>query len=141
MATYQKFHPFTEHLAEGAHDLAADTLRVMLTNTAPADSNALKSDIAEIAAGAGYPAGGIQAVVSSSGQTGGIYKLVLADVVITASGGSVGPFRYAVLYNDSATTPLKPLIARWDYGSSITLLDGESFTWDADPATGVLQLQ
>jgi hypothetical protein len=67
-------------------------------------------------------------------------KLVLADVVFTASGGSVGPFRYAVLYDDTQTSPAKPLIAWWDYGSSITLADTETFTVDFDGTNGVLQL-
>jgi uncharacterized protein (DUF2252 family) len=100
--------------------------------------NTVKTDLTEIGAGNGYTAGGTQATISSSSQTGGTYKLVLADVVFTASGGSIGPFRYAVLYNDTATND--ELIGWWDYGSSITLLTGETFTVDFDATTGVLQV-
>lgn len=137
MATYNKFNSFVEALAEKAHNLGSDTLKVMLCNVAPVAGNTQKSDLTEISAGNGYAAGGTQAVISSSAQSSGTYKLVLADVVFTASGGTIGPFRYAVLYNDTATN--KELIGFWDYGSSITLQNGETFTWDADPTNGVLQ--
>jgi len=140
MASYNKFQAFVENLAEKVHNLGADTLKVMLTNTAPVATNSVKADLTEIAAGSGYTAGGTTAAISSSSQTSGTYKLVLADVVFTASGGSIGPFRYAVLYNDTPTAPADPLIGWWDYGSSITLLNGETLTWDADPTNGVLQI-
>jgi hypothetical protein len=140
MATFNKFHAFVEHLAEGVHNLGANALKVMLTNTAPAAANSVRADLTEIAAGNGYTSGGTAASIISSAQTGGTYKLVLGDVVITASGGSIGPFRYAVLYNDTPTSPADPLIGYWDYGSALTLDNGESITWDADPTTGVLTL-
>jgi hypothetical protein len=140
MATFNKFNAFVEHLAEGVHNLGADTLKVMLTNTAPVATNSVKANLTEIAAGNGYTAGGSAASITSSAQTSGTYKLVLGDVVITASGGSIGPFRYAVLYNDTPTSPADPLIGYWDYGSALTLANGESITWDADPTNGVLTL-
>ena len=139
MATFQKFNSFVEALAEKKHDLGADTLKVMLTNTAPTAANAVKADITEIANGNGYTTGGNTAAMTTSSQTGGTYKLVLGDPATwTAAGGTVGPFRYAVLYNDTATN--KELIGFWDYGSSITLAAGESFAVDFDPATGVLTI-
>jgi hypothetical protein len=138
MATFNKFQPFVENLAEKAFNLGSDTLKVMLTNSAPVNTNGTKSQLTEISAGNGYSAGGTAATISSSAQSAGTYKLVLADVVFTASGGSIGPFRYAVLYDDTATND--ELIGWWDYGSSITLADGETFTWDADATTGILTL-
>ncbi len=140
MATFNKFQPFVEHLAEKVHNLGSDTLKVMLTNSAPTASNGVKADLTEISAGNGYSAGGTQATISSSAQSSGTYKLTLADVVFTASGGSIGPFRYAVLYNDTPTSPADPLIGYWDYGSSITLANGETFTVDFDGTNGVLTL-
>lgn len=140
MAAFNKFNAFVEDVAEKVHNLGADTLKVMLTNTAPVATNSVKADLVEITAGNGYTAGGTAATITSSAQTSGTYKLVLADVVFTASGGSIGPFRYAVLYNDTPTVPADPLIGWYDYGSSITLLDTEPFTVDFDATNGVLTL-
>lgn len=138
MAAYNKFNQFVEDVAEKVHNLGTDTLKIMLTNTAPVATNAIKADLTEIGAGNGYTAGGTQTTQSSSAQTSGTYKLVTGDVVFTASGGAIGAFRYAVLYNDTPTSPADPLIGWWDYGSSITLADGETFTVDMNPTTGVL---
>lgn len=138
MATYNKFQSFVEALAEKKHDLGADTLKVVLTNTAPVNTNTQLSDITQIASGNGYTTGGTAATISSSAQSSGTYKLVLADVVFTASGGSMGPFRYVVLYNDTSTNDL--LIGWWDYGSAITLSDSDTFTTDFDATSGVLTL-
>ena len=138
MAAVNKFQPFVENLAEKVFNLGADTLKVLLTNSAPAAANGVKSDLTEISSGNGYTAGGATASISSSAQTSGTYKLVLGDVTITASGGSIGPFRYAVLYDDTAASD--QLIGYWDYGSSITLADGESITVDFDASAGVLTI-
>lgn len=140
MAAYNKIDAFVENVAEKVHDLGADTLRNLLTNAAPIASNTVKANLTEIGAGNGYAAGGPQATQSSSAQTSGTYKLVLGDVVVTASGGTIGPFRYVTLYNDTPTSPADPLIAWWDYGSSITLNDTETFTIDYDATNGVLQI-
>lgn len=137
MASFNKFNSFVEALAEKAHNLGSDTLKVLLTNTAPVATNTVKADLTEISAGNGYTAGGTAASITSSAQSSGVYKLVLGDVVFTAT-GAVGPFRYAVLYNDTATND--ELIGWWDYGSSISLQNGETFTVDFDGTNGVLQL-
>jgi hypothetical protein len=139
MASFVKFHAFVEKLAEKSFNLGSDTLKVALTNTAPtAATDSQFSDITEISAGNGYTAGGTAATISSSAQSSGTYKLVLADVTFTASGGSIGPFRYAVLYDDTATND--ELIGYWDYGTNLTLPDGTSFTVDFDATNGVLQI-
>lgn len=155
MASFNKFSCFVEDVAEKKHDLGADTLMVLLTNTVPnaADLRVdtvttpctveATSNAVEVAAGNGYTKKGNQAAISSSSQTGGLYKLVLADPTTwTAAGGTIGPFRYAVLYNDTAgAADARLVIGWWDYGSSITLQIGETFTADMDPTTGVLTLQ
>lgn len=140
MASFNKYYVFVEDLAEKVHNLGSDTLKVALSNTAPdAAADAGLADAAEISAGNGYTAGGNSAAVTSSAQTSGTYKLVLADPATwTASGGSIGPFRYVILYNDTSTGDR--LIGWWDYGTAITLSDGESFTTDFDPSTGVLTI-
>lgn len=138
MATFTKFNSFVEAVAEKVHNLGSDTLKVVLTNSAPSASNTVLANITQISNGNGYTTGGTAATTSSSAQTSGTYKLVLADVVFTASGGSMGPFRYAVLYNDTAASD--ELIGYWDYGSAVTLASGETFTVDFDATNGVLQL-
>lgn len=142
MASANKFNAFVEHVAEGVHDLGSDTLKVLLSNDAPSGSgDAVRGDLtSELSTGGGYTSGGTQASLTSSSQTSGTYKLVLQDVVFTATTGGIGPFRYTVLYNDTPTSPADPLILYWDYGSSITLADGETFTWDADSTAGILTI-
>jgi hypothetical protein len=130
MATFVKFEAFSEHLAEKVHDLNADTLRVYLSNTAPnVATHAVKADLAEIAGGNGYTAGGADTLNATS-RSGGTTSITGTDIVWTAT-GAVGPFRYAVLYNDTpASGVVDPLIGYWDYGSSISLANGETFTVD-----------
>jgi hypothetical protein len=141
MAAYTKFNQFVEDLCEKVHKLDTDTLKVMLVDSpAPVATNSVKANLTEITAQNGYAAGGLQVVQSSSLQTSGTYKLIVADPTFTATGGSFGPFRYAILYNDTPTSPLKPLIAWWDYGTSITITSGNSFTVDLDQAGGVFTL-
>jgi hypothetical protein len=140
MAAFNKFNSFVEALAEKAHNLGSDTLKVYLTNATPdAAADTVKADLAEISAGNGYTAGGNQASQSSSAQSSGTYKLVLGDPATwTATTGTIGPFRYAVLYNDTASSD--ELIGWWDYTTNITLQIGETFTVDFDPTNGVLTI-
>ena len=138
MATFNKFNSFVEAVAEKVHNLGSDTLKVVLTNSAPSATNTVLANITQIANGNGYTTGGSTAAQSSSAQSSGTYKLVLDPVVFTAT-GSLGPFRYAVLYNDTATND--ELIGWHDYGSSVTLANaGETFTVDYDGSAGVLTL-
>lgn len=139
MAAYNKFNQFVEDMPKKVHNLNSDTLKVALSNTAPVATNTIFANITEISAGNGYTAGGTQATFTSGAQTSGTYKLVLADVVYTAT-GAVGNFRYAVLYNDTPTSPADPLIAWYDYGSSIALANGDTFTVDFDATNGVLTI-
>lgn len=127
MAVYTKFQPFVENLAEGVHNLATGALTVALTNTAPNASDATLSQITQIS----YTNCSSRVITTStSSQTAGTYSLVLTDLTLTATGGTVGPFRYVVIYNDTPTSPADPLIAYYDYGSSITLADTETFLID-----------
>ena len=139
MAVFNKFSSFVEALAEGAHNLGSNVLKIMLTDSAPLATNTVKANLTDISAGNGYPAGGTAVTITASSQTYGLYKLVGNDVVFTASGGSIGPFRYAALYNDTATND--ELIGWWDYGASITLLAGETLTVDLDAVNGILTIQ
>lgn len=141
MAALNKFDVFVENLAEKVHNLGADSLKVLLTNSAPDSADAVKADITEISAGNGYSAGGIAVAVDTSAQTGGVYRLTFTDPsALVASGGSIGPFRYAVLYNDTPTSPADPLIGWSDYGSSITLAAGERLNLEFGGPSGGLTI-
>lgn len=132
MATFNKFEAFVGDLGDKVHDLnaAGDLLKVYLTNDAPdAAADSIKADLAEIGAGNGYTAGGEDAQNDWS-EAAGVGTLTGVDIVWTAAGGTIGPFRYAVLYNDTPAGPVDPLIGWWDYGSAVTLQDGETFTVD-----------
>lgn len=130
MATFNKFQDFVEQLGKGIHQLhaAGHTLKVMLVNSpAPVNTNTVKTDLTEIAAGNGYTAGGEDAQNDYT-ESGGTGTCTGVDITWTASGGTIGPFRYAVLYNDTAASD--NLIGWWDYGSNITLQIGEQFVVD-----------
>ena len=134
MATYTKFNSFVEALAEKKHDLGSDTLTVALTNSAPVATNTVLANITEIS----YTNCSARAITTtSSAQTSGTYKLVLTDLVLTAS-GAVGPFRYVVIYNDTAASD--ELIAYFDYGSALTLANTDTFTIDFSATNGLLQI-
>jgi len=133
VATFNKFNSFVEALAEGTHNLGADTLTIALTNTAPVAGNTVLANITEIA----YTNLSSRVLTSvTSAQTSGTYTLDAADLVLTAS-GTVPTFRYVVLYNDTATSD--ELIGYYDYGSAVDLLNGETFTITFD-ASGILTL-
>ena len=132
MAAFNKFQNFVEDVGKGVHQLhaAGHTLKVYLSNTAPnAATHAVKADLAEISAGNGYSAGGND-TQNDYTEASGTGSCTGVDTTVTASGGSVGPFQYVVLYNDTPTSPADPLIGWWDYGSAVTLNNLESFTVD-----------
>lgn len=134
MASFTKLNGFVENLAEKVFNLGSDTLTVALSNTAPgsegtpptgATANCKLSNVTQIS----YTNLSSRVLtVTGSSQTAGTYALVITDLVLTASGGTVGPFRYIYLYDDTATND--ELIGYYDYGSSITLNSGETFTID-----------
>lgn len=146
MATFNKVNGFVEHLAEKVHDLGADALTIALSNTAPASetpnptvltADAILTNVTQVA----YTNLSTRVLsVSASAQTTGTYKLTIADITLTSTGGSTGPFQYVYIYNDTPTSPLDPLIGYYDYGSALTLADGESLTVNFDDANGVLTI-
>jgi hypothetical protein len=146
MSSFNKFNVFVKALAEKNHNLASDALKVYLSNQVPNGSTHLTYNgttggtaPAEIVAGNGYVAGGNTASLVSSAQSDGLYRLILADPNIwTASGGSIGPFRYFILWNSSIA--VNNLIGWWDYGSIITLNNGQGFLVDLNQTNGVLTL-
>lgn len=132
MAAYNKFNQFVEDLVSGEHDLTAtgNVCKVYLSNTTPdATLDLIKADCAEFAGGTGYTAGGTD-VQNSVSEAAGTASVVGIDVTWTAGAADWNPFRYVILYNDTNAAPVDPLIAWWDYASSLTLGNGETFTVD-----------
>ncbi len=135
MASYNKFDSFVEAIAEKVHNLGSDQIKVALTNSAPVNTNTQLSNLTEIS----YTnLSSRNVTTTSSAQTSGTYKLVLTDLVLTASGGSVATFQYVVLYNDTATN--KELIGWYNYGSGVTLANTDTFTLDFDGSSGVITI-
>jgi hypothetical protein len=124
-SAYNKFNSLVEAMSEKVHNFGSDTLKLALTNVAPTGGNTQLSNLTEIAYT--FCSSRVLTVLSSS-QTGGTYTLVLQDLILTATGGAVGPFRYVAVYNDTATND--ELVAWFDYGSAVTLADGETLTVD-----------
>jgi|TARA_R100000479_G_C6372232_1_gene197585 hypothetical protein len=143
MASFTKVNDFVKNAVHNM-DLESDQIAVALTNTAPgsessdptADGNGIVGNLTEIS----YSnCSSRNITTTSSSQTSGTYKLVLADLTLTAS-GTVGPFRYIYIFDDTVTSPADPIIGLYDYGASVTLNNGDTFTLDFSPTNGVIQL-
>lgn len=144
MATFTKVNDFVENLAHGVFNLSTNQLAVALSNTAPGSegSNPTSSGngvIANVTQISYTNLSSRNITTSTSAETSGTYKLVLTDLVLTAT-GSVGPFRYVYVFSDTPTSPADPIIGYYDYGSSITLANGETFTIDFDATNGLIQI-
>jgi len=138
MVAYNKIQIFVEDLAEAIHDLDTDQLTVALTAAAnaPVATNNVLADLTEIA----YTNLSARDItLTSSVHTTGTYKIILADLVLTAT-GAVATFRYVAIYNDGTVGKVNPLIAWYDHGSDVTLANGETFTIDFDDTNGFFQL-
>ncbi len=143
MASFNKVNDFVVNAVHNM-DLASDQLAVALTNTAPgsessnptADGNGIVGNLTQIS----YSnCSSRNLTTSASSQSGGVYKLVVADLTLTAS-GTVGPFRYIYIFDDTVSSPADPIIGYYDYGTSLTLNNGDTFTLDFSPSNGVIQL-
>lgn len=139
MAAFNKFNSFVEDAMEKVHNLGADQLVVALTAAAnaPVASNTVLANLTQISTYANLSSRNI--TTGSSSQTSGTYKLILTDLVLTASGAGA-TFRYVVIYNDTPTTPADPLVGWYDYGADLTLLAAETLTIDFDGTNGAISL-
>lgn len=133
MATFNKFQQFIEEVYSKSHDFGSDTIEVALTNVLPVNTNTVLANITEIA----YTNISDRVLtLSSSGQTAGVYKAIFDDLVLTAT-GAVATFRYVVIFNQTSTGDM--LIGWYDYGSAVTMANGETFTVDSSQVNGILQ--
>jgi len=138
--TQTKFQIYSQNIVKGVHNFNSNVIKVMLTNTAPnAATNQVLADITEISAGNGYTAGGSTTTLTLSNSSG-TEKLVASNVTFTATGGTIGPFRYVVIYDSTPTSPLKPLITYLDYATNLTLNSGDTFTVNYDATNGWFQV-
>ena len=144
MATFNKVNDFVQNAVHNM-DLESDQIVIALSNTAPSsegsnpasDGNGVLANVTQVA----YTSLSSRNITTTtSTQTGGTYKLVLSDIPLTSSGGATGPFRYVYIFDDTSAAPADPLIGYYDYGSSLTLNDGDSLTVDFSAANGVIQI-
>ena len=141
MAAFNKINQFVEDLAKKVHNLgtSADQLVIALCASAyaPVATNTVLANLTQIA----YTnCSSRNLTISASAQSSGTYKLSITDLVLTASGGDIAAFRYVVIYNDTPTSPADPLIGWYDYGASVTITNGNTFTIDFDGSAGVLTI-
>ena len=142
MTTPVKFYSFSTDLTNAKHDFSSHEFKVMLTlgdggvaGVPPALTCTAKANITEIAALGGYVAGGVIVTISKNNASG-VEKLIATDATWTAVGVAIPTFRYLVLYNNSQTTPAKPVVCYWDYGSNVSLAVSQIFTLDMDATNG-----
>lgn len=138
MAALVKFNIFALDLSNKVHNFGSDQFAIMLTNTLPVVTNTVKANITDLSTANGYTAGGTNATTTSNTQTSGVEKFILATVSITASGGNIGPFEYVVLFNK--TTASGNLIGWYDYGTALTITNGNTFSVQFDPTNGVFTI-
>jgi hypothetical protein len=142
MAWFNKFNCFCLDVANALHDMktgTAQVYKVYLTNTAPVATNTVYNTPADLSTANGYTAGGTTIGTTTGAQASGVFKFTAGiQPAWTASGGSIGPYQYAVLYNFTSAT--KPLIGWWDYGTAITLTNGNTFTVTTDLSNGILTI-
>lgn len=129
------FNTFHADVFNKVHNLGSDTIKLILTNVAPTAGNATSTDLTEISNGNGYSTGGAAVTITSSLQSSGVYKWIVQDVTVTASGGTIATFRYIVINNSTASK----LIGWYDRGSGLSLTDGNSWVGDFDQTNGVFQ--
>ena len=137
MASYNKINQFVDDICDGVHNLGTGALTIALTAAAnaPVATNSVLADLTEVS----YTNLSTRVITTiSAEQTSGAVKLLLTDLALAASGGAAATFRYVVIYNDTPTSPADPLIGWLDYGSDLTLGDGETLNIDFDATNGLL---
>jgi hypothetical protein len=137
--TFKFTNSWREDMGKTAN-LGSDTFKLVLSNTAPTTATAVYADITEIANGYGYTTGGLTLAGVTYVQTAGVAKFNATDLVVTASGGSIGPFRYGAIIDDTVASPVKPVVGWVDYGSALTLATGDTLTFDFSASNGIYQV-
>lgn len=130
MASFVKYQQFAVDLAAGVHTLttAGSQLKVCLSNTAPTvATDAVLADVTQIAYTNITETMPADTTNVGAETPGGTWDVSGTDITLNAT-GNVATFQYVILYNDTPTSPADPLIGYWDYGSSVSMVSGDSFT-------------
>jgi hypothetical protein len=133
--TLSKNYYFTLDAGSEIHNLTADTLKIAFTDTAPTTATHVYNDIASPLALTNLLTTPALTSVTWT-QSTGTSTLGAATLTLTSQTGNFGPFRYLVLYNDSATN--KNVIGWWDYGSELTLAGANGDQLVLTFASGIL---
>lgn len=135
MAAFNKIQDFVEQLGLAKHDLTTHVLKVALNRSDAAGGAGAAVVVTDTIlvnivqpTGTGYTAGG-EDTQNTFAEAAGTATLTGTKVVWTAGAADWQSFRYVVLHNDTQTSPADALIGFWDYGSDLTLGNGETFSW------------
>lgn len=138
MTAFNTVDQFLADFVNGVHNFGSNGFKWFLTSSQPNVGMLTKSELSEIASGFGYIMGGV-AMAMSDNLAAGIVTVFGANIVVSAGGGSIGPFQFAVLYN--VTAPSNPLIGWVDYGSSILLASGQALSIVPNPTQGLFSFK
>lgn len=142
MATFTMFHEFGRYLQDGTIDLDTHVFKLYLSNATPNQAtHTVKADLAGITQQNGYAEVTLTASLAETGAGTGIWRFSNnADVLITATTGSFGPFRYILIYDDTPVAPADPLVGYWDIGIATTITPGNSLEIDLDISNSIFTL-
>lgn len=135
------YNVFIERFANKEIDWfgTTDTWKVAIHTDAPVpttDDDLV--DLTQIAGSNGYTTGGASITFNSTRSTN-VVTATGADVTFTASGGNLGASttgRYFSTYDDTHASDA--LHFSYDYGSTFTVADTETITWDVGASYATL---
>lgn len=130
-----------EYIGDGTIDLDTNTFKMLLTSNSytPNPANTVYADITnQVANGNGYTTGGATLTSVTWTHTGTTATWDAADVSWTATGGTIGPIRNAVIYDDTSASKVLVCYCILDSGD-INVTNGSTFTV-AFNASGILTL-
>lgn len=123
-ASYTKCTAAIEPLLEQIN-VGSDSWKIALSSASAVGKTSFSAGVDDLITGNGYTAGGNSCTVATASQTAGTYTFTLNNPAVWTASGAVGPFQYAILWNTTNSIP----VAQWDYGSSISLASGDTFTF------------
>jgi hypothetical protein len=129
--TAKSFNCAFGNYVTGVHTAATAVYKIRLTNVEPVRTNTLAATFTAVTGGS-YTDQTI--TLSWTEVSAGVWQLgdANSDVEFTPSGTAYSAFQYAVLFDDTPTSPLDPVIAYLDFGQEITALGvGQPFSVNA----------